>query len=149
MKALIHADGASSGNPGPAGIGAVVVIRGQTHEISEPIGVATNNVAEYTSLIRALEKAESLGASEAEVYMDSELVVRQMRGEYKVKNEGLKPLHSTALGLSGKFSAFSISHVPREENKEADRLSKKAVEAQDSQAPPISEPSSPQGNLPF
>lgn len=129
MRALIHTDGASSGNPGPSGVGAVVEMNGKTHEIAEHIGTATNNIAEYTSLLRGLEKALALGASEADVYMDSELVVRQMLGRYKVKNEGLKPLFKRARALSKKFSHFKISHVPREQNTEADRLSKKALES--------------------
>ncbi len=148
MRAVIHADGASSGNPGHSGVGAVVDFKGKTHEIAEPIGIATNNIAEYTSLIMALELALELGAGEAEVYMDSELVVRQMKGQYKVKNEGLKPLYKRAHKLSGKFSKFSISHVPREENKEADRLSKKALEKP---MPPGDQSNfgEPQGSLPF
>ena len=145
MRAVIHTDGASSGNPGPSGVGAVVKFKGKTHKIAEPIGIATNNIAEYTSLLKALELALELGAREAEVYMDSELVVRQMKGQYKVKNEGLKPLYKRAHKLSSKFKEFSISHVPREENKEADRLSKKALEKP---MPPGSS-GEPQGSLPF
>ncbi len=148
MRAVIHSDGASSGNPGPSGVGAVVDFKGITHEIAEPIGIATNNIAEYTSLLKALELALELGAREAEVYMDSELVVRQMKGQYKVKNEGLKPLYKRAHKLSCKFRKFSISHVPREENKEADRLSKKALE---SATPDNAQEggASSQGSLPF
>jgi ribonuclease HI len=149
MRALIHADGASSGNPGPAGIGALVVFGEEAHEISEPIGIATNNVAEYTSLIRALQKASSLGASEAEVFMDSELVVKQMLGEYRVRNEGLKLLHKTAITLSKGFRVFSIAHVTRDRNKAADKLSKKALDGAGASDTPSHEPSSSQGNLPF
>ncbi len=148
MRAVIHADGASSGNPGPSGVGAVVDFKGEIHEIAEPIGTATNNIAEYSSLVYALKRAHELGASEAEVYMDSELVVRQMRGQYKVKNAGLKPLFEKARELSGKFSFFSITHVPREQNKEADRLSKKALENPDKEVAQHGGASS-QGSLPF
>ena len=148
MRAVIHTDGASSGNPGPSGLGVVILLNGATHEISEPIGTATNNIAEYSSLVRALQRAHELGASEAEVYMDSELVVRQMRGQYKVKNAGLKPLFEKARALSGKFSFFSITHVPREQNKEADRLSKKALEDSDKESAGHGGTSS-QGSLPF
>ncbi len=148
MRAVIHTDGASSGNPGPSGLGVVIQYKNATHELAEPIGNATNNIAEYSSLVRALERTLELGAREAEVYMDSELVVRQMRGQYKVKNAGLKPLYKKALALSAKFSFFSITHVPREENKEADRLSKKALE---SAAPDDAQEGGPssQGSLPF
>ncbi len=148
MRAVIHADGASSGNPGPSGLGVVILLNGTTHEIAEPIGMATNNIAEYSSLVRALERTLELGASEAEVYMDSELVVRQMLGLYKVKNAGLKPLFEKARALSKKFSDFSIAHLPREQNKEADRLSKKALENTSKEAPGQDGTSS-QGSLPF
>ena len=148
MRAVIHTDGASSGNPGPSGLGVVILLNGKTHEIAEPIGIATNNIAEYSSLVCALERALELGASEAEVYMDSELVVRQMLGAYKVKNAGLKPLFEKAMALSRKFKDFSIAHVPREQNKEADRLSKKALEIA---APDSGQEggASSQGTLPF
>ncbi len=147
MRAIIHTDGASSGNPGPSGVGGVVNFKGKIYEIAEPIGIATNNIAEYTSLIMALELALELGVKEAEVYMDSELVVRQVLGVYKVKNEGLKPLYKQAHKLSIKFNKFSISHLPREENTEADRLSKKALEKV--YDPKAGAGSPPQGALPF
>lgn len=127
-KAVIHTDGASSGNPGPAGIGAVIEFRGATHELSEYIGEATNNVAEYTALVRALEEARRLGAQSVHVYMDSELVVRQVGGRYKVKNEGLRPIYERAMTLLRSFRSYKAEHVPRERNTEADRLSKLAVE---------------------
>ena len=148
MRAVIHTDGASSGNPGPSGLGVVIVLNGKTHEIAEPIGTATNNIAEYSSLVRALERTLELGASEAEVYMDSELVVRQMLGQYKVKNKGLKPFFVKAKALSNKFKVFSIAHVPREKNKEADRLSKLALEAVAPDEAQAREAGS-QGALPF
>lgn len=127
---IAYADGGSRGNPGPAGIGALLQKDGVTiAEVSEAIGVATNNVAEYTALIRILEKAIELGYTRIEVRMDSELVVKQMDGLYKVKNEGLRPLYNKAQGLSRKFGSFFIEHVRRENNKEADQLANAAMDA--------------------
>ena len=98
-------------------------------EISEPIGPATNNVAEYRALIRGIERSEQLGADEVELIGDSELIVKQILGQYKVKNAGMKPLHAEAkAGLSG-FSAWSIRHVRREQNSEADALVNQALDA--------------------
>ena len=135
-RALIYTDGASSGNPGKAGIGGVVTVGGHTHEFSRFIGVTTNNVAEYKALIAALEKALELGAREAEVFMDSELVVRQINGLYKVKHENIKPLFEKCVSLLGRFSKFSVRHVPREQNKRADALSKEGIKAAASCPPP-------------
>jgi ribonuclease HI len=148
MRAVIYTDGASSGNPGNSGLGAVISLNGKTHEIAENIGIATNNIAEYSSLVRALECALELGVKEAEVYMDSELVVKQMLGQYKVKNEGLKPLYKKASALSGRFSAFSIKHVPREQNTHADKLSKKALDLKPAHDAANSSAQG-QGSLPF
>lgn len=126
---VIYADGGSRGNPGPAGSGAVIK-RGETTicGLSHFLGTATNNVAEYTGLIIGLEKAHELGLPAVEVRMDSELVVRQMTGQYKVKNEGLIPLHRKASALASRFAWFSIVHVRREQNQEADRLANKAMD---------------------
>lgn len=130
LRALIHADGASSGNPGPAGIGAVVEIAGRPAiELYEYIGVATNNVAEYSALICALKCAIEHGVEELEIKLDSELLVKQIKGQYKVKHEAMKPLYAEAMGLLKKARRFTISHVPRELNKRADALSKRGVEA--------------------
>jgi ribonuclease HI len=126
-SAELYSDGASSGNPGPAGIGYVLIADGHTYRHSEDIGEATNNIAEYTALIRGLEKASSLGVGDLTAYLDSELVVRQINGEYKVKNPALRELYNKAVSLLKGFSSYSISHIPRERNKEADALSKKAV----------------------
>jgi ribonuclease HI len=123
-RAVIHADGASLGNPGPAGIGAVVEIDGHVTEIARHIGITTNNIAEYSALIAGLEEASRQGIEAVDVRLDSELAVRQMLGKYKVKNEGLKPLYAKAQALARSFKKFSIRHVPREENTHADRLSK-------------------------
>src|SRR5688572_13050140 len=123
-RCVCYADGGSRGNPGPAGIGATLQdTAGETvATISEAIGVATNNVAEYTALIRILEKALELGYNDLEVRMDSELVVKQMKGEYRVKNEALAELFDVAQALSRRFKYFKIAHVRRELNKDADRL---------------------------
>ncbi len=129
VKAVIYSDGASFGNPGKAGIGGVVSMGDETVEFSWSIGVATNNVAEYSALIEALKKALEMGASEAEVFMDSELVVKQINGQYKVKHENIKPLFKKASSLLSSFKKFSVRHIPREKNKRADALSKKGVTA--------------------
>ena len=123
MKVEVFCDGASRGNPGEAGIG--VVIKEKTRillEVSDYIGKTTNNVAEYMALIRGLEEALLLGANEASFFCDSELLVKQIHGDYKVKNEGLKPLNLHALSLIKKFKKFNIKHTYREENKHADEL---------------------------
>ena len=129
-KLTIHFDGASKGNPGPASIGAVIAgPAGETIlEINESIGRATNNFAEYTALIRALEEALRLGASAVDCFSDSELVVRQMTGKYRVKSESLLPLWQEARALCQQLKEFSIRHVPRTENRRADRLASKALE---------------------
>lgn len=126
----MYADGGSRGNPGPAGCGAVLTRNGETLcELGKYLGTATNNVAEYTGLLIGLEKALEMGLKDIEVRMDSELIVKQMTGQYKVKNEGLIPLFRTAKSLSSRFSSFRIVHVRREMNKEADRLANKAMDA--------------------
>lgn len=128
-RVLAYADGGSRGNPGPAGIGALLKQGGQTvAELSEAIGFATNNIAEYTALIRIMEKALELGFKRITVHMDSELAVKQMTGAYKVKNEGLLPLFNKAQRLSRRFESFSIVHVRREMNKEADKLANAAMD---------------------
>lgn len=126
-RAVIYSDGASSGNPGQAGIGGVVTFENQTYEFSRAIGVTTNNVAEYTAVIEALKKAKELGADEVEVNMDSELVVRQINGLYKVKHENMAPLFEKAIHLLKSFRKYSVKHIRREENKVADKLSKEAI----------------------
>lgn len=130
MKGIAFADGGSRGNPGPAGIGALIKNEsGQTVcEVSEAIGHTTNNVAEWTALNRIMERALEMGFTELDVVMDSELVVKQMRGEYKVKNEGLIPLFRAARSLSSRFKQFSIRHTRREGNKEADKLANLAMD---------------------
>jgi ribonuclease HI len=127
--AEIFCDGASSGNPGHAGIGVVINLHDGSppHRISEYIGTATNNVAEYNAFITALEKARSLEIKRIKVFLDSELIVRQINGLYKVKNINLMPLWRRAKEILADFESFTVSHISREMNKEADALSKKAV----------------------
>jgi len=128
---VVYTDGASRGNPGPASIGAVVIDpTGQIRrEISETLGVTTNNVAEYKALIAALEAALELGARRAEVRMDSELIVRQMTGQYRVKNPGMIPLFTRVLALRRQFDNVDFQHVPRAQNKLADALANRALDA--------------------
>jgi ribonuclease HI len=135
--AIVYTDGASSGNPGPAGIGAVIVMDDRKTTLSEYIGVTTNNVAEYTALIRALEMALKMGAKRIKVMLDSELVVKQLHGIYRVRNERLLTLYKKTLTLLQKFSTHEIQHIPREENTEADRLSKEGIRMAKSEAPQL------------
>ena len=125
----IHTDGASHGNPGPAGIGYLIEDpEGNTiREHGEYIGVATNNVAEYRALIAALEDAHQLGARTVHVISDSELMVKQLRGTYRVKNANLQPLHAEATRLLSDFDDFRVEHALRSFNVEADRLAGQAV----------------------
>ena len=122
--ATMNIDGGSRGNPGPAAVGVVVSTpEGEVlDEIGEVIGVATNNVAEYRGLLLGLERARALGATEIEIVNDSELVARQVTGDYKVKHAGLKPLHQQALAALRGFDRWSIRSVPRERNARADAL---------------------------
>lgn len=128
--AELFCDGASSGNPGNAGIGVVIRIldgTGRHRRISEYIGVATNNVAEYSALIRGLEEARALGVSRIKVFLDSELVVRQINGAYRVKNATLKTLWNKAREIITAFEACLVIHVNRERNRDADVLASNAV----------------------
>jgi ribonuclease HI len=124
-------DGGSRGNPGPAGWGAYIVNDDGTvlAELSGALGVATNNVAEYTGLIAALQWAADNDVTAMAVKGDSLLIVEQMRGNYKVKNEGLKPLHMKARMLVMQIGNVSFAHVPRDKNKDADRLSNVGMDA--------------------
>ncbi len=120
-----HVDGAARGNPGPAGMGIVLTdAAGRVvKEVAEPLGVTTNNVAEYSALIRALEEARSLGCARIAVVTDSELMARQLNGRYAVKAEHLLPLFRRASQLLGQFEESSVTHTRRENNKHADALS--------------------------
>ncbi len=129
-RLIINTDGAARGNPGPAGIGVVIKDEGGViiKEIAEYLGETTNNQAEYRALIAALKSAVELGAESVAVFADSELMVKQVKGLYKVKNEGLKPLFIEVKGLLPKFKACNIEYVPRERNKEADKLANIAID---------------------
>ena len=127
----MFADGGSRGNPGPAACGAVLYDEkgAVVHEIGVFLGVATNNVAEWHGLIAGLEAAHELGASHVKVRLDSELVVKQMRGEYRVKHPQLIPLHARAKKTVTHFASFEIRHVRRNENAAADALVNRALDA--------------------
>jgi probable phosphoglycerate mutase len=130
MKATLHADGGARGNPGPAGIG-VVLTDGDGNVLVESargIGVATNNVAEYRALIAGLELALERGVTDLAVYMDSQLVVSQLRGDWKIRNRGLKPLALRARALMDRFERVSIDHVRRRANARADELANEAMD---------------------
>jgi ribonuclease HI len=139
MKLIINTDGGARGNPGPAGIGVVIRDENQViiGEHKQYIGEATNNVAEYRALVLALEEAGKelgsrnyeLGQAELLIRMDSELIVRQMQGKYKIKEPTLKLLAADVLKLIKHFKNVTFSHVPREQNKEADVLVNQAIDA--------------------
>ncbi|HUW55203.1 MAG TPA: ribonuclease HI family protein [Planctomycetota bacterium] len=126
---LVHVDGASSGNPGPAAAGVVIAADDGTvvHEEGYYLGRTTNNVAEYYALLIALEELLALRAESAVVYTDSELMVMQLTGRYKVKAPGLKFVHARVKRLSSLLKRFEIQHVPREDNMTADKLARDAV----------------------
>lgn len=131
MKLVVHVDGGARGNPGPAAAAAVLSTPDGdvVAEAAAPIGVATNNVAEYKALLLGLEKARELGASEVDVVNDSELVAKQVNGVYKVKHADMKPLHAAALQALGAFERWSIRSVPRAQNAGADALVNQALDA--------------------
>ncbi|HLW64647.1 MAG TPA: ribonuclease HI family protein [Gemmataceae bacterium] len=125
----IHIDGASRGNPGPAAYALVMSRPGHPNwEESVCLGKTTNNIAEYTALVRALERASQLGGRKLNVFSDSELLVKQMNGEYRVKNADLKVWHDKARGLIEDFERVTIEHVYREQNKRADQLCNEALD---------------------
>jgi ribonuclease HI len=127
---VVHVDGGARGNPGPAAIGVVVSTRdGEVlDEYAERIGVATNNVAEYRALLRGVERARALGASEVEFVNDSELVAKQVNGAYKVKHPAMKPLHAEAITALRAFDRWTIRSVPRAQNARADALVNDALD---------------------
>jgi ribonuclease HI len=129
-KLTVNVDGGARGNPGPAAIG--VVVRNDdgaiVEEMGETIGVATNNVAEYKALLRGIELAAAQGASEVELIGDSELIVRQIEGRYKVKHADMKELHARAKAVLADFDSWSIRHVKRAQNADADRLVNEALD---------------------
>jgi ribonuclease HI len=131
LKLVLHVDGGARGNPGPAAIGVVVsdADGNVLDEQSERIGVATNNVAEYRAVLSGIERARQLGADELEIIGDSELVARQLSGQYKVKHPAMKPLYQQArLQLQG-FRSWHIRTVPRADNARADELVNAALDA--------------------
>lgn len=129
-RAVVNVDGGARGNPGPAAIGVVVRdAEGKVlEELGEKIGTATNNVAEYRALLKGIELAAAHGATDLELIGDSELVVRQVEGRYKVKNAGMKELHGDVKKALEGFDDWSIRHVRRAENADADRLVNEALD---------------------
>jgi ribonuclease HI len=131
VKLVVHVDGGARGNPGPAAAAAVVStadgdVLDEAHEL---LGVVTNNVAEYRGLLLGLDRARALGADEVEVVNDSELVAKQVNGEYKVKHPDMKALHAEALVALQAFGSWSIRSVPRSKNVDADALVNQALDA--------------------
>ncbi len=133
---VMYCDGASSGNPGKSGIGVVISLADkdtqyadgrEKYTISEYIGIATNNIAEYTALLKGLEKAASLGIRKIKIFLDSELLVRQINGIYKVKNKKLMSLWLQVNNILKEFDYYKISHVRRELNSEADSLARNGI----------------------
>lgn len=135
LSLVIYTDGGARGNPGPAGIGAVFWsqdFQGNriklNEDISKFIGEATNNFAEYSALIAALEQALAMPFKKVICYLDSELVVKQLNGQYKIREESLKPLAARVRDLTQKFNSVSFTHVHREKNEEADKLVNEAID---------------------
>jgi ribonuclease HI len=130
LRLILHCDGAARGNPGPAGVGVHIADDDGTTvaEIAEGIGEATNNVAEYTAAIRGLERARDLGATEVHLRSDSKLLIEQLAGRWKIKNQNLIRLHREARVLVDGFERVTLEHVPRERNVEADRLANQGVD---------------------
>ena len=127
--ATVNVDGGSRGNPGPAGYGVRIEREdGTVVELKESLGIATNNVAEYNGLLAALRWAIGNGVGRLHVRSDSELLVKQMRGEYRVKNAGLLPLYQEARELTRRIGQVRFEHVRRESNREADRLANEAMD---------------------
>lgn len=142
---VAYIDGGSRGNPGPAGYGVRIENRqgAVVTELRRPLGVATNNVAEYQGLLAALTWAVEHGHRDMRIRSDSELLVKQMRGEYRVKHPGLKPLHERAQQLIATLDRVRFEHVPRARNAEADRLANEAMDESEQSA----DPPRGQGNL--
>ena len=128
-KILLYTDGGARGNPGPAGIG-IVLFDAKNKRIGEfykYIGETTNNLAEYSALVAGLEEARALDGDEVIVHTDSELIARQLSGEYKVKDGKIRPLFEKALEILKGFGSYEIKHIERSKNKEADKLVNKAI----------------------
>ena len=131
MKLVVHVDGGSRGNPGPAAAGAVISTPdgAVVDELGEALGIATNNVAEYRGLLLGVRRAAELGATEVEVVNDSELIAKQVNGQYKVKHPDMKPLHAESLDALSGFQRWVVRSVPREQNAEADALVNATLDA--------------------
>ena len=132
LHVVIYIDGGSRGNPGPAGAGIVIRDKADNSILYKGgifLGKATNNVAEYSGLLAGLTAAGRLNAARVQLFSDSQLLVRQMTGEYRVKNAGLKPLHRRAVDLADGFDECTFHHIPREENTAADKLANLAMNA--------------------
>jgi ribonuclease HI len=127
-SAEVYFDGAARGNPGPAGAGIILKVDGHVEKIKRYLGRRTNNQAEYLALIKALEVLASIGCRSVTAYTDSQLVVNQLTGRYRVRDAELKRLHSRVSELAKKFEKFDIVYVSREVNREADRLANQAID---------------------
>jgi ribonuclease HI len=132
VKVIVHVDGGSRGNPGPAAAASVVSspdgdVLDEAHAF---LGVASNNVAEYRGLLLGLERAQALGATQVDVVNDSELIAHQINGRYKVKHPDMKPLHAQAIQALKHFDSWSVTVVPRARNADADALVNQALDAQ-------------------
>jgi ribonuclease HI len=130
-RLLIHTDGAARGNPGPAGAGALLQdaeTRETVAEIARFLGERTNNYAEWTAVELALLEARELGANVVDLRTDSQLVARQIAGRYRVRHADLKPIHARVMALLAGFAGYTVGHVPRERNLDADRLSNVAID---------------------
>jgi len=129
MKWQLYSDGASRGNPGPSGAGALLINeKGEEFPLTFYLGIKTNNQAEYEALLLGLRELKKRGAQEVEVRADSELLIKQLNGIYRVKHENIIPLFQEAKEISKAFKKISFQHIPREENKQADRLSNEAID---------------------
>ena len=130
-RLVIYTDGAARGNPGPAGAGAVLRDASSGNlvaEIARFLGIRTNNYAEWTAVELALAEALRLGATQVDLRMDSELVARQISGRYRVKHPDLKPIHARVMAMLARLESYTVGHVPRELNTEADRMSNIAID---------------------
>jgi ribonuclease HI len=129
INLTIFTDGASRNNPGEAGAGVLIFRENKPiAELARYLGTTTNNIAEYTAAIMGMEHAVKLGASSVRLFADSELLVKQVNGQYKVKNEGLKPLYQKVKELIAKIGTVEVQYIPRARNKEADALANKAID---------------------
>jgi ribonuclease HI/probable phosphoglycerate mutase len=126
----LFTDGASRGNPGPAGAGSVLIDAEGRERAARSLclGCCTNNVAEYRALLLGLQSALELGCKRVDIRLDSELIVRQLQGRYKVKHEALKPLFAEVKGLLAQLEGWTICHIPREQNKRADQLANQGID---------------------